>query len=65
MKLAIKGVPPAVVEAVGRRDWWGALAPLEALEPFDEADFSDLLHTTPRGAAKLTRGLVKLLRDSS
>ena len=27
-----------------------------------ESDFLDLLHTTPRGAAKLTRGIAKLLR---
>jgi len=36
--------------------------PLEQLTPFDEKDFLDLLHTTPRGAAKLTRGIVKALR---
>jgi len=42
-------------------DVW--FAPLERFEPFDQTDFLDLLHTTPRGAAKLTRGITKVLRS--
>ena len=37
-------------------------APLERFEPFTKADFADLLHLTPRGAAKFTLGVAKVLR---
>ena len=37
-------------------------APLERFEPFTKADFADLLHLTPRGAAEFTLGVAKLLR---
>jgi hypothetical protein len=33
--------------------------PLDAMEPFEEGDFKDLLHTGPQGAEKLTHGIVR------
>ena len=32
--------------------------PLDAMEPFEESDFKDLLHTSPQGSEKLTNGIV-------
>jgi hypothetical protein len=37
--------------------------PLESLPPFEAGDFSDLLHTSFTGAARLTRGIVDALRQ--
>ena len=33
--------------------------PLDAMEPFEEDDFKDLLHTGPQGSEKLTNGIVR------
>ena len=36
--------------------------PLEQMPRFAESDFYDLIHTTRRGAAKITRAMVRGLR---
>ena len=39
-----------------------AFLPLEAIEPYAESDFADLVHVGPEGVPKLTRSLVAGLR---
>jgi hypothetical protein len=41
-----------------------AFVPLEALPPFGESDFADLVHVGREGVPKLSHGLVKGLREA-